>query len=420
MRRPYDAHSVFLGQWLLFLLVTILPATGYALDASEVLVVANRESAASLELARYYMNRRRIPSANFLTVSLPTTETCAREVYETNLARPVRQFFDGVHPRWRIRCIALMYGIPIRIAAPAVPTVETEAAGLLALGAELKNLEVQKQAADHDPEISAEIDNRIRDITLYLQVFKTFDAVASVDSELSLVLAPDYPLAGWVPNPFYPGNRYAPSLVEKSEVLMVSRLDGPNAATAKRLVDDALATEATGLEGKAYFDAKGPFPEETRLSGYRYYDRSVHLAAQKVKASGRMPVVLETTPKLFPEGACPAAALYCGWYSLGRYVNAFDWQRGAVGFHMASQECASLKAPGSKVWCKRMLEEGVAATIGPVGEPYIQGFPPPELFFAALSDGVLTLAECYLLSLPYLSWKMILIGDPLYRPFAKR
>ena len=32
--------------------------------------------------------------------------------------------------------------------------------------------------------------------------------------------------------------------------------------------------------------------------------------------------------------------------------------------------------------------------------------------------GKLSLAECYLLSLPYLSWKMVLIGDPLYRPFA--
>jgi hypothetical protein len=30
----------------------------------------------------------------------------------------------------------------------------------------------------------------------------------------------------------------------------------------------------------------------------------------------------------------------------------------------------------------------------------------------------LSLAECYLISLPYLSWQMVLIGDPLYLPFA--
>jgi len=66
-----------------------------------------------------------------------------------------------------------------------------------------------------------------------------------------------------------------------------------------------------------------------------------------------------------------------------------------------------------------MLEKGVAATIGPVGEPYVQAFPVPEIFFGYLVDGYLSLAECYLISTPYLSWKMVLVGDPLYRPFKK-
>jgi hypothetical protein len=72
------------------------------------------------------------------------------------------------------------------------------------------------------------------------------------------------------------------------------------------------------------------------------------------------------------------------------------------------------------VWCKRMLEEGIAATIGPVAEPYIEAFPLPDLFFDILTDGHLTLAEAYLLSIPHLSWRMVLIGDPLYRPFKGR
>ncbi len=64
-----------------------------------------------------------------------------------------------------------------------------------------------------------------------------------------------------------------------------------------------------------------------------------------------------------------------------------------------------------------MLEDGVAATLGPVDEPYAQAFPPPEVFFTLLLDGSYTLAEAYSLSLPFLSWQMVLIGDPLYRPF---
>jgi hypothetical protein len=67
-----------------------------------------------------------------------------------------------------------------------------------------------------------------------------------------------------------------------------------------------------------------------------------------------------------------------------------------------------------------MLEKGVAATAGPVGEPYVQAFPVPEIFFGFLAEGILSLVECYIVSTPYLSWKMVLVGDPLYRPFKRR
>ena len=67
-----------------------------------------------------------------------------------------------------------------------------------------------------------------------------------------------------------------------------------------------------------------------------------------------------------------------------------------------------------------MIEKGIAATLGPVAEPYVHAFPPPELFFSLLTSGKYTLAETYILSLPLLSWEMVLIGDPLYNPFAKK
>lgn len=102
---------------------------------------------------------------------------------------------------------------------------------------------------------------------------------------------------------------------------------------------------------------------------------------------------------------------------LSHYVDAFQWQTGAVGYHIASGECATLHGEGSHVWCKMMLEKGVATTIWPVGEPYVQAFPVPEIFFRFLVDGYFCLAECYLDSLPCLSWKIVLVGEPLYRPF---
>ena len=141
------------------------------------------------------------------------------------------------------------------------------------------------------------------------------------------------------------------------------------------------------------------------------------MAAQLVTQGGRLPVVVNDKPELFKPGECPNAVLYSGWYSHAKYVDAFAWQKGAVGYHIASSECSTLKSKKSQVWCKRMLEEGIAATLGPTSEPYLQAFPLPEIFFGLLLDGRLSLIECYALSNPYWSWQMVLIGDPLYRPF---
>jgi uncharacterized protein (TIGR03790 family) len=246
------------------------------------------------------------------------------------------------------------------------------------------------------------------------------DNSASLDSEIALVREASYPLAGWVPNPFYLGYRGKKINNLPRAAFLVSRLDGPSKQIVSRIIDDSLATEAKGLRGIAYFDARWPDPGDKRLSGYALYDHSLHKAAKRLKESGVMPVVLDQQERLFQPGEAPNAALYCGWYSLAKYIDAFSWVPGAVGYHIASEECETLRQSRSQVWCKVMLEKGVAATIGPVGEPYVQAFPPPEIFFSLLIDGRLTLAECYALSNPFLSWKMVLIGDPLYRPFKYR
>jgi uncharacterized protein (TIGR03790 family) len=130
-----------------------------------------------------------------------------------------------------------------------------------------------------------------------------------------------------------------------------------------------------------------------------------------------MPVRLDEREGLFGPGECDQAALYCGWYSLGRYIDSFAWSKGAIGYHIASAECSTLKDTSRQLWCLKMLEKGVVATIGPVYEPYVQGFPLPDIFFGHLVEGYMSLGECYLISLPFLSWQMVLIGDPMYQPF---
>ena len=215
--------------------------------------------------------------------------------------------------------------------------------------------------------------------------------------------------------PLFSGMGGKKTPIKKSEVLMVSRLDGATSGIVKRIINDSMEAEKEGLAGHAYFDARWKEPKDKKVTGYALYDRSIHQTAKNLSKRSSMKIILDDTQALFRPGESPNAALYCGWYSLAKYIDAFTWQKGSVGFHIASAECTTLKKKDSQVWCKKMLDNGIAATIGSVGEPYVQSFPMPEIFFDFLAEGYLALAESYLVSLPYLSWKMVLVGDPLYR-----
>lgn len=240
---------------------------------------------------------------------------------------------------------------------------------------------------------------------------------ASFDSELALIGWTGYALNRWQPNYRNVRHRFsAINSVKKS--YMVSRIDGPSLKVARRIVDDAIAVEAEGLKGKAYFDGRGlaKVGDKADPASHAAYDRSIAQVAEWLKNYSNLEVVFNDKSELFQAGDCPDAAIYCGWYSLGNYVDAFDWKPGAVGYHMAESEASTFEKD-SNVWCKRMLEDGVAATLGPVYEPYTYAFPRPEQFFLLLLSGKYSIAECFALTNPYNSWTMTLIGDPLYNPF---
>ena len=218
-------------------------------------------------------------------------------------------------------------------------------------------------------------------------IYQSPQTTAAVDSELTLALARRYQLSKWLPNPFNAGFDKFPAIAEiRQKTLMVGRLDGPTPEIARRLVDDALTVEAQGLQGVFYIDTRG-LQGDDKYGGYAWYDHHLLQLYDLVKQRSTLKVVLDKNPEVFPPGSCPDAALYCGWYSLAKYVPAFKWVKGAVGFHVASAEATTLKQEGSNVWCKRMLEEGVAATLGPVGEPYLMSFPLPDEFFPLLMSG---------------------------------
>jgi uncharacterized protein (TIGR03790 family) len=195
---------------------------------------------------------------------------------------------------------------------------------------------------------------------------------------------------------------------------MVSRLDGPTPGCVERMIRDAVATEAKGLTGTFYIDARGI----TDQNGFFVYDQNLRDLADQVKKFTQIPVVLDNKPELFKPNVCPNAALYCGWYSLRNYIPSCAFVPGSVGYHIASFEATTLKAPQNNEWVQRMIENGIAATLGAVNEPYLDSFPLPEEFFGLLMTGRYPLIDVFYKTNRYVSWQIILIGDPLYKPFA--
>lgn len=233
---------------------------------------------------------------------------------------------------------------------------------------------------------------------------------ASVDSELSMVLSNDYDLYRWQDNEMKGKPLWLPT-----ETLMVSRLDAPSAKIAAELIDKAIKAEKTGLSGTAYIDTRGlAFTDQPTPNSFEFFDKSLHLLADILKKRTAMNVVVENTGSLFAPGSCPNTAIYCGWYSVKKYIDAFDFVPGAIGFHIASFEAADLRNPKSSNWCPAMLSDGITATLGPVDEPFLHSFPEPDKFFVELFDGK-CLVEAFYRTKPFNSWQMLLIGDPLYK-----
>jgi len=382
----------------------------FGLEPKEVLVVANKNMEGSVDLAKYYMEKRGVPKSHLLSLSLTDHETMARQEYDDVLAKGVLKTLEKLKRKHkhRIDAIVLMYGVPLKV-APSVPGFED-------LDRIREHREHQNTIIDNGENPDPNASDKKKDLGQKIRELLNTNQRAAVDSELSLVKVEKYNLDGWIKNPFYVGFQGQDGAISKNQVLLVCRLDGPDVETVYRVIDDSLWTEENGLNGRAYFDARWPEPPETEgLGGYAIYDYSLHRAAEIAKQ--RMDVMLDETAALFSEKACPEAAVYSGWYSLGKYIDSFEWQKGAVGYHIASSECSTLRKKESSLWCLKMLEKGVAATIGPVYEPHVQGFPVPHVFFNQLLEGYMSLGEAYLVSLPYLSWQMVLVGDPLYQPF---
>lgn len=356
-----------------------------------VLILANRDDPDSLAIANHYAAARGVPQANIFALSMSRQETISWAEFISTIWQPLRD--ELVRQHW-LDAIAMSDTDAIGRRKYAL-SGHRIAALVVCRGVPLK--------ISHDPNLYAPAPP-------YTNHAEFRTNAGAVDSELSL-LAWDgvYSINAFIPNPLFHKDR--PTVFDSAKVVKVSRLDGPTSADAMGLVDRAITAERDGLLGRGYVDRGGNFSD-----GNRWLEAvEAQIAALGFDES------VDTEPSTFPPTArFDAPVLYFGWHEAdlnGPFaIPGFQFPAGAIALHIYSYSARTLRSP-TEGWSGPLVAHGVTATVGNVFEPFLQYTHRPDLFLWALARGD-TLADSAYYALPALSWEAILIGDPLYRPFA--
>ena len=237
---------------------------------------------------------------------------------------------------------------------------------------------------------------------------------SSVESELALLPTVNHPVVGPLSNPFYENRAPRFEAPLNRLMLLVGRLDGPDPATVRRMIDDALTAEYYGLHGRAYFDA-----QNTTDKGYVAGDDWIKASYRMFREAG-YECDLDMQPEVFNQDyPMTDAAVYAGWYEAGLtgpFVRQdFKFKTGALAYHLHSASGVSIHTRDA-YWVGPLLGKGAAASMGNVSEPYLQLTPHIDRFFQRLLNGGVFLEAGYC-SEPVLSWQTTFVGDPLYAPF---
>jgi len=369
---------------------------------STVIVIYNTRVPESKQVAEYYAQKRQVPTNQLFGLALPESESMTRKEFIEELQEPLMKTLEtkrifrlalqpagsnsvvAANPGRRvvastIRYAALCYGVPIRILPdPGFVEPVTEQ-----LRPELRRNE------------------------------------ASVDSQLTCLPASELnlPWVGAIPNPFF-GATNGAMLNPTNGILMVSRLDGPTPAIAKGLVDKALQAERDGLWGRAYFDARG-----ITNGGYKVGDDMIHGAAAAAKTLG-FETIVDDNPETFPASfPMSQIAFYAGWYdgtASGPFTQpTVEFMPGAFAYHLHSFSAQTIRSTHDN-WVGPLLSKGATATMGCVNEPYLGATPDMAMFFSRFIYFQFSFGEAAWAAQNALSWQNLAVGDPLYRPFARK
>ena len=374
-------------------------------EAERTLVIYNRQVKNSRWLADYYARKRGVPPGNVCAVSCTDRESISRREFESRVVEPVLRFMEK---RGMIRFAEREIEVPVPgDESGATRTVKIRYASdcTILYAVVMHGMPLQVLS---DPEWEDRIPAR--------EMPESFRRNgASVDAELAMLPSPDVPRMGPQTNPYFRMDVPFAAPMNRAMIL-VTRLDGPDMGSIRRMLDESLDGERFGLRGRAYFDMRG-LPE---TSGHRMGDDWIRGAYEAALKAG-FDCVLDEDPKVFQDTAqVTDAVLYFGWYTRnieGALAHPdFRFRPSAAAYHLHSTSAGTLRS-SERNWTGPLIARGACATMGCTSEPYLQLTPHIDVFLERLLNGH-NLAESAYQSMPALSWQIVVVGDPLYRPFG--
>jgi uncharacterized protein (TIGR03790 family) len=355
------------------------PDPAGAQTADNVLVVINTASPASVAVGEYYIKARHVSDSHVVRLSTTTAEVIERTEYQGTIETPIATWLARHSLQDRVLYLVLTKGIPLRING-----------------------------------------TQGRDGT-----------ASSVDSELTLLyrkmIGIQTQVVGRVANPYFakdtPPSEAKPFTRFIADIYLVTRLDGYTAADAMKLVDRALAPDQNGT---IVLDERGS-------SDKSIGDRWLEETATRLQGTPAARVLLEMTP-------VPAATSdpVLGYYSSGSNDPSIRFRRlglrftnGALAGMFVSTDGRTFVEPpadwvpgtsrstGADSLAGDLIREGVTGLVANVAEPYFDATARPQVIFPAYLSGF-NLAESFYMSIPFLGWQTIVIGDPLCVPFPRK
>lgn len=360
--------------------------THHQITPERVAFVYNTNDPDSLEVAQYYRDARQIPNANLigLAITVPTqgatgitceTVTLDEADYLYQIENPLLAALetlgadfgtDGTSPIW---VIILGYGIPLSY---------NDGGETIAIASRLHRLNksVSHKFPNHTYDRRGE--------------FKFFDGT------------------------------------DATELFITAVLDGPTKEAVMKLIDRSMdVTRQTFVTGDIIID---PYGRQLTAADLQYQTDILDFIDEEVPDLGldsQLTVDIDDPYQEPTVAFFSHDSFYWGWFNPTYAQQLFRSQnerrvflynaddRSACNIHYYSSS-SPFDVNGSDFWCNIAIniEPGYATCAGSVDDPDSDAFLRPIPFFQALHQGA-TVGEAFLFASQFVSWKTVLIGDPL-------